>query len=193
MTESLGPLGLLVLFGFVAFGSTIPVVPTGPAVSAAAVLASNRHPWELVLVLLVGAAGAYTGDVLTYGVLRLAGEPLAQRVGWLNAEDPEGALQRLRHGIEEHELRSLLLSRLVPAGRIPVLLAAALGGYPWRRYVSAAVLATLLWSATYALVGILGDSLFPDARVAVVAAVVGAVLVTVISQAVQRWRTRRHT
>ena len=36
MTESLGPLGLLAVFGFVAFGSIIPVVPTGPAVSAAA-------------------------------------------------------------------------------------------------------------------------------------------------------------
>ncbi len=69
-----------------------------------------------------------------------------------------------------------------------MLLAAALGGYPWRRYVSAAVLATLLWSATYTLIGVLGDTVFPDARVAVVAAVVGAVLLTLVSQAVQRRR-----
>lgn len=190
MNETLGVVGLLAVFGFVAFGSIIPVVPTGPAVSAAAVLATDRHPWELVLVLLCGAAGAYVGDVTTYAVLRVAGEPLAQRIGWLNAEDPKGALQRLRTGIEEHEIRSLLLSRLVPAGRIPVLLAAALGGYPWRRYVSAAVLATLLWSTTYAVIGVLGDTIFPDARVAVVAAVVGAVLLTLVSQAVQRQRGR---
>ena len=190
MTESLGPLGLLAVFALVTFGSIIPVVPTGPAVSAAAVLASNQHPWELVLVLLVGAAGAYVGDVTTYAVLRTAGQPLAQRVGWLNASDPDGTLRRLRTGIEEHEIRSLLLSRLIPAGRIPVLLAAALGGYPWRRYVSAAVLATLLWSATYSLVGILGDTIFPDARIAVVAAVVGAVLITLVGQAVQRHRAR---
>lgn len=188
MTESLGLAGLLAVLGFVAFGSIIPVVPTGPAVSAAAVLATDKHPWELALVLLFGAAGAYLGDVTTYAVLRVAGQGLAQKVGWLNAEDPDGTLQRLRAGIEEHEIRSLLLSRLIPAGRIPVLLAAALGGYPWRRYVSAAVLATLLWSATYTLIGVLGDTVFPDARVAVVAAVVGAVLLTLVSQAVQRRR-----
>lgn len=191
MTEGLGPLGLLAVFAFVAFGSIIPVVPTGAAVSGAAVLARSEHPWELILVIGVGAAGAYVGDITTYGVLRLAGEPLARRVGWLRADDPEAALQRLRAGIEQHELRTLLVSRLVPGGRIPVLLAAALGGYPWQRYVSAAVLATLLWSTTYTLIGLIGDSLFPDAQAAVIAAVVGALLVTLLAQGIQRWRAGR--
>lgn len=188
MSDGLGPLALLALFGFVAFGSIIPVVPTGPAVSAAAVLARAEHPWELVLVVAVGAAGAYTGDIITYAVLRRAGEPLAQRIGWLQKDDPQAALQRIRHGIEEHEVRTLLVSRLVPGGRVPVLVAAALGGYPWQRYVAAAVLATLLWSVTYTLVGLLGDSLFADAQVAIIAAVVGAVLLTLAGQAIQHRR-----
>jgi membrane protein DedA with SNARE-associated domain len=191
MTDGLGPLALLAIFGFVAFGSIIPVVPTGAAVSGAAVLARSEHQWELVLVVLVGAAGAYLGDIVTYGALRLAGERLARRVGWLRADDPDAALQHLRAGIEKNELRSLLLSRLVPGGRIPVLLAAALGGYPWQRYISAAVLATLLWSLTYTVIGVIGDSLFPDAQVAVIAAVVGAVLVTLLAQLIQRRRRAR--
>jgi len=190
MTDGLGPLALLAIFGFVAFGSIIPVVPTGAAVSGAAVLARSEHPWELIVVVLVGAAGAYVGDIVTYGALRLAGQPLAHRVGWLRADDPNAALQHLRRGIEQHELRSLLVSRLVPGGRIPVLLAAALGGYPWQRYVSAAVLATLLWSLTYTAIGVVGDTVFPDAQAAVIAAVVGAVLVTLLAQVVQRVRRR---
>lgn len=188
---SLGAAGLLAVFAVVAFGSIIPVVPTGAAVSGAAVLARAEHPWELLLVVAVGAAGAYLGDIITYGALRWAGTPLAHRVGWLHADDPDAALQRLRAQIEEHELRSLLVSRLLPGGRIPVLLAAALGGYPWQRYVSAAVLATLLWSATYTVVGVIGDSIFADAQVAVIAAVVGAVLLTVVAQLVQRLRRSR--
>lgn len=188
MTDGLGPLALLALFGFVAFGSIIPVVPTGPAVSAAAVLARTEHQWELILVVAVGAAGAYVGDIVTYAVLRRAGAPLAQRIGWLQKDDPQAALQRIRNGIEEHEVRTLLVSRLVPGGRVPVLVAAALGGYPWQRYIAAAVLATLLWAATYALVGVVGDSLFADAQIAIIAAVVGAVLLTLLGQAIQRRR-----
>jgi len=190
MTDGLGPLALLAIFAFVAFGSIIPVVPTGAAVSGAAVLARAEHPWELILVVAVGAAGAYVGDIITYGALRWAGEPLAHRVGWLRADDPHAALQQLRARIENNELRTLLVSRLVPGGRIPVLLAAALGGYPWQRYVSAAVLATVLWSLTYTVIGLIGDSIFPDAQAAVIAAVVGAVLLTVLAQLVQKLRHR---
>ncbi|WP_375001311.1 DedA family protein [Aeromicrobium sp. CTD01-1L150] len=187
MNEGLGLLGLLALYGFVAFGSTIPVVPTGPAVSAAAVLAAGEHTWEIAVVVAVGAAGAYTGDITTYGALRIAGESLAQRVGWLQRTDPRGALQRIRARIEAHELRALLVSRLLPGGRVPVLLAASLGGYPWQRFVVAAIASTLLWSCAYTTIGLLGDSLFEDPQLAVIAAVVGAVLLTVVVQATQRW------
>ncbi len=185
MTEGLGVVGLLALFGFVLFGSTIPVVPTGPAVSAAAVLA-GEHWWQVVIVVVVAAGAAYGGDLTTFAVLRTAGASLAQRVGWLQGDDPQAALARIRAGIEAREMRTLLVSRLVPGGRVPVLLAASLGGYPWQRFVVAAIAATLLWACTYTAIGLLGDSMFDDPRRAVVSAVVGAVLLTVLIQAVQR-------
>lgn len=185
MSEGLGVVGLLALFGFVLFGSTIPVVPTGPAVSAAAVLA-GAHWWEVAIVVVVGAAGAYGGDLTTFAVLRVAGESLAQRVGWLQRDDPQGALARIRAGIEAREMRTLLVSRLIPGGRVPVLLAASLGGYPWQRFVLAAIASTLLWACTYTAIGLLGDSLFDDPQFAVISAVVGAVLLTVLLQAAQR-------
>lgn len=193
MPDGLGPLALLAIFGFVMFGSIIPVVPTGAAVSGAAVLARSDRPWELIVVVAVGAAGAYVGDVITYWVLRRAGEPLAQRIGWLQKDDPQGALHRIRVNIERREIRTLLVSRLVPGGRVPVLVAAALGGYPWQRYVSAAVLATLLWSLTYTVIGVVGNSLFADPQVAVIAAVVGAIALTLVAQAVATWRRRSRT
>jgi membrane protein DedA with SNARE-associated domain len=184
----LGSVALLSMFGLVLFGSIIPVVPTGPAVSAAAVLARTDHPWEIVLVVLVGGTGAYLGDLTTYVVLHRAGTPLAQRVGWLNASDPEGTLARLRARIEANEVRALLLSRLVPAGRIPVLLAASLGGYPVGRYVTAAIPAAMLWAVLYAAIGALGNSLFPDTRTALVAAVAVAVAVAVLLPLLRRRR-----
>lgn len=160
------------MFAIVAFGSFIPVLPTGAAVSVAAVLA-EQNPVELAVVVLIGAAGAYLGDIATFAVLTVAGESLAQRVGWLSRDKPAEGLARLRTRVEDNEVRVLLLSRLVPAGRIPVLLAAALGGYPWRRYASAAVGAALLWSAVYAAIGIAGSSIFPHPWQGIVAAIVG--------------------
>ena len=87
---------LLVLFGVVAFGAIVPVLPTGAAVSSAAVLAQSEHAWEVLLVIAVGGVGAYVGDLVTYGALRAAGEPLARRVGWLADGDEHSRPARLR-------------------------------------------------------------------------------------------------
>jgi len=189
--DEITPLTLLVLWGVVAFGAVVPVLPTGAAVSAAAVLAIDTHVWEVVPVVLVGGLGAYTGDLVTYGVLSAAGAPLARRLGWLHADDPgpgepESRLDRLREQIEKRELRTLLVSRLVPGGRVPVLLVAALTGYPWWRFASAAVLAALLWSVVYAVVGIAGGSVFADTSTAIVVAMVAALLVSVVPGLVRR-------
>lgn len=189
MTD-LGFGGLIGLYALVSLGAVVPVVPTGALVSAGAVLAAVERPWEIVLVVAVGAAGAYTGDLVTYVVLRRAGTPLAQRLGWLHAEDPDGALRRLRTRLEHNEVRSLLLSRLVPGGRIPVLLVAALGGYPTARFASANVAAAALWSVAYAAIGVLGNWLVPDPGLALALVVLVVLAVGVLPGLVRRLRLR---
>lgn len=168
------------MFGVVAFGAVVPVLPTGAAVSVAAVLAEDDNALLITLVVLVGAAGAYVGDLVTYAILRWAGQGLLRRVRWLDAAGHSEAVERVLHQLETQELRTLLLSRLVPAGRIPVLAAAAVGGYSWRRYVSADIAAALLWSAVYAAIGLLGKSIFPKPWQGVVAAIVLVLLVSLV-------------
>lgn len=194
--DEITPLTLLVLWGVVAFGAVVPVLPTGAAVSAAAVLAVDAHLWEVVPVVLVGGLGAYTGDLVTYGALSAAGAPLARRLGWLHDDEPgdhHSRLDRLREQIEERELRTLLVSRLVPGGRVPVLLVAALTGYPWYRFASAAVLAALLWSVVYAVVGIAGGAVLDDTTTAILVAMGLALLVSVVPGVVRRLRHRGAT
>lgn len=186
MIEEITPATLLVLWAVVAFGAIIPVLPTGAAVSAAAVLAVEQHLWEVVPVLLVGGAGAYVGDLVTYAALSAAGAPLARRVGWLDDGDADNRLHQLRESIEEHELRTLLVSRLVPGGRVPVLLGAALTGYPWYRFASAAVGAALLWATCYSLIGILGERIFAGTTTAIVVVMLTALLFSVVPGLVKR-------
>lgn len=174
---------LVGMFAIVAFGSFIPVLPTGAAVSVAAVLAEHNVA-ELVLVVLIGAAAAYLGDIATFAVLSVAGESLAHRIGWHGRDKPAEHLSRLRTRVEENEVRVLLLSRLVPAGRIPVLLAAALGGYSWRRYTAADVGAVALWSAVYAAIGIMGGSIFPHPWEAIAAAILGVLVFSAVGRLV---------
>lgn len=186
MINDISPSALLVLWAVVAFGSIIPVVPTGAAVSGAAVLAGHEERFEVILVVLVGAAGAYAGDLVTYGALASFGTPLARKVGWLEEGDEESRLAKLREQIERSEIRTLIVSRLVPAGRIPVLLVASLTGYPWVKFATAAVASCLLWAILYSVIGVLGDAVFDSDRVAIVVVIVAAILVSVVPGLVKR-------
>ena len=193
MNGSFGVGYLAAMFGVVAFGAVVPVVPTGAAVSVGAVLGVSDHLVLLPVVVAVGAAGAYVGDLVVYAVLRFFGDRLSARVAWLHADARAAALGRFQAQIAQHELRTLLVSRLVPGGRIPVLLAAALGGYPFRRYASADLGASALWAAVYAAIGLAGRSIFPEPWQGVLAAIALIVLVSVLTTIGQRRRSATRT
>jgi membrane protein DedA with SNARE-associated domain len=181
--EELGTIAWL--FVVVAFGAIVPVVPTGAAVSGAAALAFHNQPFTIVLVLIAGAAGAYVGDLVMYAMCRRGGESLARRLRWLRDEEHLASVKRR---LEEKQVPVLLVSRLIPGGRVPVLLAAAFVGLPWRTFVVANAPACALWSVVYAAIGLAGGSIFPEPWQGVIAAVV---LILVVNQSmtwISKWR-----
>jgi membrane protein DedA with SNARE-associated domain len=174
------------LFGVVCFGAIIPVVPTGAAVSGAAALAFHEHhPLTIVLVIAAGAAGAYVGDLVMYAMCRFGGEKLARRLRWLRDEEHLAAVKERLH---KSPFPVLLVSRLIPGGRVPVLLAAAFLGLSWRTFVVANSPACALWASVYAGVGVAGGSIFPEPWEGVVAAVL---LILVVNQSISWWQKRR--
>ena len=183
MTAQLAALGWL--FVVVAFGAIVPVVPTGAAVSSGAALAFHNNPAVIVLVILVGAAGAYTGDLVMYAMCRAGGEQLARRLRWLRDEEH---LAAMKERLQRSQIPVLLVSRLLPGGRVPVLLAAAFVGLPWRIFVVANLPACALWAIVYAGIGVAGGSIFPEPWQGVVAAVL---LVIAVTQALSWWHKRR--
>jgi len=183
VTATLGTLAWL--FAVVAFGAIIPIVPTGAAVSGAAALAFHEHhPLTIVFVIAAGAAGAYVGDLVMYAMCRVGGEKLAKRLRWLRDEEH---LVSVKERLHEKQIPVLLVSRLIPGGRVPVLLAAAFVGMPWRTFVVANAPACALWSAVYAGIGVAGGSIFPEPWEGVVAAVV---LILIVNQTVS-WISKR--
>lgn len=162
------------LFLLVALGALVPVVPTGALVSSAAVVAFHQSsPFSLLIVFAVASSAAFLGDICLYW-LGKRGVRSKNGSKWLRAISDRAAPERLAQAqqkLDENSATVLVLSRLVPAGRIPVMLACLLGRMPLRRFARGDVPACLAWAATYQLIGILGGSLFPEPWQGVVVAV----------------------
>lgn len=177
------------LFVLVVLGALVPVVPTGALVSSAAVVAFHQSsPFSLLWVFLVAAFAAFLGDM---GLYWLGERGVRSRNGsrWLRRLRERAAPERLaqaRVRLEEHEVTVLVLSRLVPAGRVPVMLACLLARVPAVRFARGDFPACLAWAATYQVVGVVGGSLFARPWEGVVA----AVLLTLAVGAVPTLRRR---
>ncbi|CAL9380119.1 hypothetical protein SUDANB145_01052 [Streptomyces sp. enrichment culture] len=183
-------LGYPSLFLLVLIGALVPVVPTGVLVSSAAVVAFHQTAISLGLVFLTASLAAFLGDVALYWLGR-RGMKSKNGSRWLEAirsRAPEDRLAQAQEKLAEHGVAVLVLSRLVPAGRIPVMLACLMAKWPTRRFVRGNLPACLAWTVTYQLIGILGGSLFKEPWEGVVAAVV---LTVVISAAPSVWKRLR--
>jgi membrane protein DedA with SNARE-associated domain len=186
LATALAAAGSLLLV--VALGSAVPVLPTGAAVSAAAVVAAHNEAFTVLIIVAAGAAGAYLGDLGTYWICRSGGVALANKMRL--TREPGTRLEPLAQRLNATPVQVLLVSRLVPGGRVPVLLAAAVLGVGWRRFAVANAYACLLWSAVYATIGLLGGSLFPEPWEGIVAAVVVILLLSQLTSWLRRRRER---
>ncbi|GAA3247421.1 DedA family protein [Streptomyces lavendulae] len=184
--------GYPALFVLVALGALVPVVPTGALVSSAAVVAFHQQslPFGVLGVFAVASVAAFCGDVALYW---LGQRGVRSRGGSRGLESLRGRatperLERAQARLDEHGVLVLVLSRLVPAGRIPVMLACLLGGVPLRRFVRGDGPACLAWAATYALIGIVGGSLFSEPWKGVVLAVALTLLISAVPAVWRRLR-----
>ena len=124
-------IGYPVLVGGVLLGSVVPVVPTGAVVGAAAAVATTTGRLSLVLVVLLSTLAALLGDPVTFAVARAGSGPVAC-AGWPAGSTRSGSPQA-REQFATRGWQLVVVGRLLPAGRIPVLLAAGALAYPWRR------------------------------------------------------------
>ncbi|WP_324787993.1 DedA family protein [Streptomyces sp. H51] len=179
------------LFLLVLIGALVPVVPTGALVSSAAVVAFHHTaPFTMALVFATASLAAFLGDMTLYWLGR-RGMTSKNGSRWLEAirsRAPQDRLEQSQAKLADHDVAVLVLSRLVPAGRIPVMLACLMARWPVRRFARGNAPACLAWAATYQMIGVLGGSLFPEPWQGVLAAVG---LTVVLSVAPSVWRRVR--
>jgi membrane protein DedA with SNARE-associated domain len=178
-------IGYPVLFGGVLLGSIVPVIPTGAVVGAAAAVAMTTDSLSLPLVLLVSTVAALLGDLVTFAVCRFGG-PAAVR--WVARGQHADRIEEVRDQFRRHGWQLIVAGRLLPAGRIPVLLAAGALAYPWRRLVPAASVAAFLWAVAYALLGVVSGGIFDSPLAAML---IATVLVLAVGAVLNLVGTRR--
>jgi membrane protein DedA with SNARE-associated domain len=180
--------GYPLLFFGVLLGSIVPVLPTGAVVGSAAAFAMTSNDLGLPVVLALATLAALVGDLITFAVCRFGG-PAAVR--WVARGQHTDRLEEVREQFRRHGWQIIVVGRLLPAGRIPVLLAAGALSYPWKRLVPAQLFAALLWALAYALLGVVSGGIFDSPLVAVLIATVLVLLVGAVLNAVAARRRRR--
>lgn len=168
----------LTLFAGVVIGAVVPIIPTGALVSTAAVTSLHSlHPWTSVVVIVIGAVAALIGDMVLFALCSL---PIGDRLlAWLRGRTNPALLERSHRQLDEHGIGVLILSRLIPAGRIPIMVATVVLGVTWRWYLAGDTIAALAWSVTYAAIGVLSGSLFDEQWKGIALAIGLVVLVSV--------------
>ncbi len=180
-------IGYPVVFLGVLLGSIVPVVPTGAVVGAGAALALTSDRLGLPAVVVVAVAGAVLGDLVTFAVCRFGG-PHALR--WVARGQNADRVAEVRDQFRRHGWQIIVIGRLLPAGRIPVLLAAGALAYPWLRLLPATVVAGFLWAVAYAALGVLSGGIFDSPLVATLLA---TVLVLVVAGVLNLLGARRRS
>lgn len=151
--------------------AVFPIVPSDSLVTAATVLAlaNDASAAFIVIMVLAAAAGAILGDSLAY--LIGAKIPL-HRIPMLRRQAGQAALQFTRRAFTRRGSALVLTGRFIPAGRIVVNMSAGATGFPIRRFLPLAVLASLLWASLAGAMGALASYLFDSPLLAMVLGIV---------------------
>lgn len=192
LSPDAGRIAYLVVAGGVLLGSVLPVVPTGAIVGAAAATAMRSSALSLPVVLLLSFAAALLGDLVTFAVARLAGDPVRAAVagGRLGGARTAARIERMRGAFAERGWLVVLVGRVAPAGRVPTLIAAAVSGMTWAKLVPAVAAGAVLWTLLYGVLGVLTGNLTDSPVVAALLAIGLVAVVAAVTALAGRVRSR---
>ena len=151
--------------------AVFPIVPSDSLVTAATVLAlaSDASVAFLVVMVVAAAAGAILGDSLAY----LIGSKVPlHRIPMLRRPAGQAALQFTQRAFARRGSALVLTGRFIPAGRIAVNMSAGATGFPIRRFLPLAVIASILWAGLAAAMGALASHVVDSPLLAMVIGIV---------------------
>ncbi|MFD4993547.1 DedA family protein [Cellulosimicrobium cellulans] len=139
------------LFGFATIDGFFPPIPSESVVITLAVSAHATGEPNLLLVLLVAAAGAWTGDQIAFSIGRAIG---TDRVRFLRSPRGRKAVAWAERALAHRGASFILAARYIPVGRVAVNMTAGAVGYPRRRFMAFSGIAAVTWAVYSVLIGL---------------------------------------
>ena len=139
------------MFALAVLDCFFPPVPSEVAAVGLAALAAASGTPHLGLVLLAAASGAYLGDLIAYAI----GSRIdVHRVPFLRRRRGRRALAWAERSLASGGTAFILAARFLPVARVAVNMAAGALGYPRRRFLGVAAIASVAWAGYSALIGV---------------------------------------
>lgn len=152
---------VLVIFIIALLDSIVPVVPSETTVIIGGIAAGQGDQW-LLLVIVMGAVGAFFGDSIAY----LLGKRFRSRVTrMLGRKNGDGDEKMARAAAQIRKRGGLLLitARFIPGGRTLMTLSCGATQRPYKAwFLPWDMLAATLWASYAAIIGYFFGDLFED-------------------------------
>lgn len=151
----------LIIFVISLLDSVVPVVPSETTVIIGGI-AAGQGDLLVVLVVLMGATGAFTGDSIAYG-LGYRFRPFVIRMLSRGDGDGEEKLDRASAQIAKRGGPLLITARFIPGGRTLMTLSCGATRRPYRRwFLPWDISAAALWATYAAGIGYFFGEVFAD-------------------------------
>ena len=153
----------LALFTLAVLDGFFPLVPAETLVIALGAWAAATGDPNVVLIVLIAALGAFTGDHISYLIGHRAGDRLFE-----DEDDTRGQTRKAkgfrwaRKTLEERGGTIIIVCRYIPGARTAVTLTSGAVRYPLRKFTTFDAVAASSWGIYSALVGYIGGEAFHD-------------------------------
>lgn len=174
------------LYLFATIDGFFPPIPSESVVIALASISVSSGKPELLPVILVAAAGAFTGDQIAYFI---GSRVEVRSLRLFRGARAQSALDWAEHALTHRGASFIIAARYIPVGRVAVNMTAGALHFPRRRFVGLAALAAITWACYSSAIGIgAGHVLEGHPILAIVAGVVGGVIIGfVVDWVLSRW------
>ncbi|GCE77985.1 DedA family protein [Cellulomonas biazotea] len=180
------PWVFVVLYLLATIDGFFPPIPSESIVIALAALAMSSGEPNLLLVVLVAAAGAFTGDQIAY---QIGTKVKVREVRFLRSARAQAAIDWAERALEHRGASFIIAARYIPVGRVAVNMTAGALHYSRRRFSGLAALAAITWGIYSTAIGVGAAAwLGHNPILAVCVGVVGGVLLGVAID----WVLRRY-
>ncbi len=120
-----------------------------------------RGDLNVVLVILAAWGGAVTGDNISYGIGKWAGERTVRRL--FRHEKAQRGFDWAEQQLEDRGSYIIVVARFIPFGRTAVTFTAGYTrGLPWHRFFRYDVVAGGLWAVYATMLGYIGGKQFEE-------------------------------